>query len=623
MEEGFQIHSQASACYRISRSPGILCGRIRDMPSAQAPSQTSSELYRRLLRYVIPYKWIFVVAIVGMFVVALGETAFVALLKPIMDDGFVNRDQFLIKWLPLALVVVMFVRGLGQFVDTYTMAWIGRRIVYDLRAQLFDRHLHLPESYFDTHPTANLVSQLVFDCEQVSRASTQAIRVLVRDSINIVLLLIWMSYLSWKTTLALLLIVPIAWVIIRFSSKKLRDASSELQRTVGRITQVASEALTGHELVKAFNGFDQQKGLFDLSNNRNRQQFMKRIMVVAVSVPLIIFVAGVALAMIVWYALQLTGESQVTAGTFISYIAATVMLMQPIRRLSRLNEVIQTGIAASDSIFSTLDLEPEQDSGSRHLDEPVSGSLAFEQVSFYYTGGEQPALDNISFEVPARSKVALVGASGSGKSTVVKLLMGLYRTTTGSIKIDGQKIDELSLASLREAIAFVPQKSVLFNDSLQENVRYGSASLDATRFAEVIDAALLAQVVEHHPDGVDQNIGENGDRLSGGQQQRIAIARALYKDAPILILDEATSALDSEAENKIQTAIDALLQNRTALIIAHRLSTIRNADLILVFDQGRIVEQGSHASLLKNKSVYANLVKAQEYRQDPDANSGA
>ena len=206
---------------------------------------------------------------------------------------------------------------------------------------------------------------------------------------------------------------------------------------------------------------------------------------------------------------------------------------------------------------------------------------------------------------------------------MVKLLMGLYRTSTGSIKIDGQKIDELSLASLREAIAFVPQKSVLFNDSLQENVRYGSASLDATRFAEVIDAALLAQVVEYHPDGVDQNIGENGDRLSGGQQQRIAIARALYKDAPILILDEATSALDSAAENKIQTAIDALLQNRTALIIAHRLSTIRNADLILVFDQGRIVEQGSHASLLKNKSVYASLVKAQEYRQDPDANSGA
>ncbi len=583
------------------------------MAELNSSKQTSVELYRRLLRYVVPYKWIFVIAIVGMFVVALGETAFVALLKPIMDDGFVNRDQFLIKWLPLALVVVMFVRGLGQFVDTYTMAWIGRRIVYDLRTQLFDRHLHLPEAYFDSHPTANLVSQLVFDCEQVSKASTQAIRVLVRDSINIVLLLIWMSYLSWKTTLALLIIIPFAWLIIRYSSKKLRKASSELQRTIGRITQVASEALTGHELVKAFNGFERQKRLFELSNNRNRQQFMKRSMVVAISVPLIIFIAGLALAMIVWYALQQSGENQVTAGTFISYISATVMLMQPIRRLSRLNEVIQTGIAASESIFSTLDLAPEQDSGTRSLTEPVLGELSFENVSFSYADEEQPTLQDISFKVPSRSKVALVGASGSGKTTIIKLLMGLYTSDSGSIKIDGQDIIDLSLASLRGAIAFVPQKSVLFNDSLQENITYGPTSLDKARFAEVVDAALLTQLVETHPDGVDQNIGENGDRLSGGQQQRVAIARALYKNAPILILDEATSALDSEAENKIQTAIDALLENRTALIIAHRLSTIRNADLILVFDQGRIVEQGSHQSLLTQKGVYANLVKAQEY----------
>ncbi|MCP4008698.1 MAG: ATP-binding cassette domain-containing protein, partial [Proteobacteria bacterium] len=273
--------------------------------------------------------------------------------------------------------------------------------------------------------------------------------------------------------------------------------------------------------------------------------------------------------------------------------------------------------AASDSIFSTLDLAPEQDSGSRSLNRPVQGSLSFEQVSFRYTDGEQVALQDISFKVPSRSKVALVGASGSGKSTVVKLLMGLYAANSGSIKIDGQEIGDLNLTSLREAIAFVPQKSVLFNDSLQENVRYGSATLDQNRFAEVIDAALLTQLVESHPDGVEQNIGENGDRLSGGQQQRIAIARALYKNAPILILDEATSALDSEAENKIQTAIDALLENRTAMIIAHRLSTIRNADLILVFDQGRVVEQGSHESLIERNGVYTNLVKAQEYRQDP------
>ncbi len=546
--------------------------------------------------------------------VAAGETSFVALLKPIMDEGFVNRDQFLIKWLPLALVLVMFFRGLGQFVDTYSMDWIGRRIVYDLRSQLFDRHLHLPETYFDAHPTAKLVSQLVFDCEQVSKASTQALRVLIRDSINILLLLIWMSYLSWKTTLALLLIIPFAWVIIRYSSIKLRRASSELQKTIGRITQVASEALTGHELVKAFNGFEHQKKLFQHANNRNRQQFMKRSMVMAISVPLIIFIAGLALAMIVWYALQQTGENQVTAGTFISYISATVMLMQPIRRLSRLNETIQTGVAASESIFNMLDELPEVDTGTGKLPSPTQGAIRFDKVSFAYGTGEQSALQNISFEVPPKSKVALVGASGSGKSTVARLLMGLYAPKGGVIEIDGQNIADVSLASLRDAIAFVPQKSVLFNESLQENITYGAPDFDPEHFAQVVDAALLKEVIDAHSEGVHQSIGENGERLSGGQQQRIAIARALYKDAPVLILDEATSALDSKAEQKIQTAIDALLKNRTALIIAHRLSTIRNADLILVFDQGRMVEQGTHQQLISQAGVYAGLVEAQEYQ---------
>lgn len=580
----------------------------------RADGQSGSELYRRLLRYVVPYKGVFAIAVVGMFVVALGETSFVALLKPIMDEGFVNRDQFLIKWLPLALVLVMLFRGLGQFVDTYAMDWIGRRIVYDLRRQLFDRHLHLPEAYFDAHPTANLVSQLVYDCEQVSKASTQALRVLIRDSINIILLLVWMSYLSWKTTLALLLIIPLAWVIIRYSSVKLRRASSELQKTVARMTEVASEALTGHELVKAFNGFEHQKILFDRANNRNRQQFMKRSMVVAISVPLIIFIAGLALAMIVWYALQQSGEDQVTAGAFISYISATIMLMQPIRRLSRLNEVIQTGVAASDSIFSMLDISPETDIGTNSLSEPVQGAIRFKQVSFRYGASEQSALQDISFEVPPKSKVALVGASGSGKSTVAKLLMGLYAPTSGSIEIDGQNIAGLSLMSLRNGIAFVPQKSVLFNDSLRENIIYGAAEFKQQHFNEVVEAALLGQVVAALADGVDQSIGENGERLSGGQQQRIAIARALYKDAPILILDEATSALDSQAEQKIQTAIDTLLKDRTALMIAHRLSTIRNADLILVFDQGRMVEKGTHQELLALDKIYAGLVKAQEYR---------
>ncbi len=583
--------------------------------------QTGTELYKRLLRYVRPYKRIFAIAIVGMFMVSAGETSFIALLKPIMDEGFVNRDAFLIKWLPAALVLVMFIRGIGQLIDTYCMDWIGRRVVYDLRKQLFDRHLHLPETYFDAHPTANLVSQLVYDCEQVSKASTQALRVLVRDSISVIFLLIWMFYLSWKTTLSLLIIVPIAGAIIYLSSKKLRKASKALQKTIGRITQVASEALTGHELVKSFNGFEHQATLFDRANNRNRQQYMKRTAVSAISVPLVIFVAGLALAGIVWYALQQSGTSQVTAGTFISYISATLMLMQPIRRLARLNEVIQTGVAAAESIFGTLDLAPEADPGEKSLDEPVAGALSFKDLTFAYGDSEETALKNISFEVPPRSKVALVGASGSGKSTLAKLLMGLYAPDTGKIEIDGQDISQLKRAALRDKIAFVPQKSVLFNDSLKQNIIYGAREFDQNHFDNVVDAALLNEVVKSQSAGEDQNIGENGERLSGGQQQRIAIARALYKDAPILILDEATSALDAHSEAKIQTAIDVLLKDRTALIIAHRLSTIRNADLIVVFDQGRIVEQGSHQALLEQNGAYAHLVKAQKYQPDSPVDS--
>jgi len=582
--------------------------------------QTATALYKRLIRYVLPYRGVFTIAIIGMFMVAAGETSFIALLKPIMDEGFVNRDAFLIQWLPLALIIVMFFRGIGQMVDTYSMDWIGRRVVYDLRKKLFDRHLHLSETYFDAHPTANLVSQLVYDCEQVSRASTQALRVLVRDSINIVFLLIWMFYLSWKTTLSLLVIVPIAGAIMHLSSLKLRKASKALQQTVGRITQVASEALTGHELVKSYNGFEHQAELFDHANNSNRQQFMKRSAVSALSVPLVIFVAGLALAAIVWYALQQSGQDQVTAGTFISYISATMMLMQPIRRLARLNEIVQIGVAAADSIFSTLDLAPEADPGDQSLAEPVEGALRFDAVTFAYGGSEETALQAVSFNIPPRSKVALVGTSGSGKSTIAKLLMGLYAPDSGKIEIDGQNIADLKRSALRGQIAFVPQKSVLFNDSLKQNIIYGTPEFDQSHFDKVIDAALLREVVAAQSAGAEQNIGENGERLSGGQQQRIAIARALYKDAPILILDEATSALDAHSEAKIQTAIDILLQDRTALIIAHRLSTIRNADLIVVFDQGQIIEQGSHTQLLARDGAYAALVKAQKY--EPDSAAG-
>ncbi len=577
---------------------------------------TPRDIYLRLLRYVLPYKGVFAIAVAGMLVVAAGETAFVALLKPIMDDGFINRDAQLIKWLPLLLVIVLLVRGIGHFIDTYCMDWVGRKVIFDLRGQLFNKQLHLPEQHFDHNPSAGMVSQIIYDCEQVSTASTIALRVFIRDSVNIILLLIWMTYLSWKATLGFLLIVPAALLVLRIASKRLRSSSSEIQATMSSITQVATEALSGHELVKSFIGYDHQNALFQRANNRNRQHFMKRSLVTAISVPLTIFLAGIALAVIIWVALSGEGPSEVTAGTFISYISATVMLMQPLRRLTKINETIQTGIAAAQSIFKTIDLNNEVDDSAAQFTSPISGEIAFDDVCFSYDN-QKTAIQSVSFQLPAQSKIALVGLSGSGKSTIAKLLLRLYQPTKGKITIDSQDISQLSLQALRSQISLVPQTSVLFNDTLRDNIIYGSEDKGDEHFEKVAKAALIEEFANRHPEGYGQLIGENGAKLSGGQQQRVAIARALYKNAPILLLDEATSALDSQSEEKIQTALDALFSNRTSLIIAHRLSTITNADLILVFEQGQLVEQGSHAQLIEADGAYADLVKIQHKSTKP------
>lgn len=588
----------------------------KPIQSTHSGGYTPRDIYLRLLRYVLPYKGVFAIAVVGMLAVAAGETAFVTLLKPIMDDGFINRDAQLIKWLPLLLVIVLLVRGIGHFIDTYCMNWVGRKVIFDLRGELFHKQLHLSEGHFDHNPSANMVSQIVYDSEQVSNASTTALRVFIRDTVHIILLLIWMAYLSWKATLGFLLIVPAALLVLRIASKRLRNNSSEIQNSMGSITQVASEALSGHELVKSFIGYDHQNALFRRANNRNRQHFMKRSLVTAISVPLTIFLAGIALAVIIWIALSSEDPNEVTAGTFISYISAAIMLMQPLRRLTNINETIQTGIAAGQSIFGTIDLDKELDNSNAEFTAQINGEIAFNKVSFSYDG-QQAAIRDVSFQLPAQSKIALVGLSGSGKSTITKLLLRLYQPNEGNIAIDGQDIGQLSLHALRSQIALVPQTSVLFDDTLRNNIVYSSEDKGTAHFEKVVKAALIDEFANRHPQGFEQLIGENGSKLSGGQQQRIAIARALYKDAPILLLDEATSALDSQSEEKIQNALDALFSNRTSLIIAHRLSTITNADLILVFEQGQLVAQGSHAQLLEAGGAYAELVRIQYKPSEP------
>ncbi len=569
------------------------------------------QLYKRLLRYALPYKWVFLVAVAGMIAAAAAETSFAALLKPIMDGGFVNRDEAFIRWLPWLLIIIFFARGIGEFVDSYCMSWVGRRVIFDLRGQMFDRLIRLPSKFYDHHSSANLVSKLIYDVEQVAQASTSALRIFIRDSLTTIALFSWMCYLSLKLTLVFLVVGPLVGLVVRVASKRFRDASRRIQASMGGIAHVAKEAFQGQRVVKSFGGHQYETKTFKRANSFNRRQAMKKAAVAAASVPLIILVAGAAVAVIIVIATSSVTSDAVTAGTFVSYLGAMLMLMSPIKRLARVNEIIQNGVAASGSVFGLMDEAPERDDGTREL-ERAKGRIEFRDVVFRYDENTETFLDHISFTIEPGQTVALVGHSGSGKSTIASLLLRFYRPDDGEIALDGIPINELTLAALRTNISIVTQETILFDDSIRRNIAYGSAaSIDEARLHDAAQAAHVLEFVEQTNQGLDTVIGEQGIRLSGGQRQRIAIARALYKDAPILIMDEATSALDSESERLVREATQTLIKNRTTLIIAHRLSTIEQADKILVLDAGKIVEQGRHNELIQKGGAYAKLHSTQ------------
>ncbi|MEA3292181.1 MAG: lipid A export permease/ATP-binding protein MsbA [Pseudomonadota bacterium] len=584
------------------------------MPKA-SPDASSFTLYRRLLKYALPYKWVFLAAVVGMIFVSAGEASFAALLKPVMDKGFVARDAEVIRWLPIVLILVVILRGLGEFVDTYCMHWVGRRVVFDLRQLMFERLLRFPARYYDENASATLVSKLIYDVEQVARASTTALRVFIRDSVTSLLLLGWMLYLNWKMTLMILLLVPLGLWIVHNASHRFRRAARFIQESVGDIAHVAKEAFQGQRVVKTYNGYDYESGQFRKVNDRNRQQVMKRATVLATSVPLTTIVSGAGIALVIWYAMSRRGEGAVTAGDFVSYLGALILLMQPIKRMARVNEIIQTGLAAARTVFDTLDQALEDDSGEVVVDR-VRGDIEFDNVSFRYPVSGEQALDNVSFHAPAGTTTALVGVSGSGKTTVTTLLLHFYHATSGQIRIDGVPIESLRLDSLRGNISIVSQDILLFDDTIRHNIAYGArGEPDPERVIEAAQAAHVLEFAIEFPEKLETRVGEHGSRLSGGQRQRVAIGRALYENAPILVFDEATSSLDSRSEQHIQDAIRNLLAGRTTLIVAHRLSTIEHADQILVFDRGRIVERGAHADLLALDGYYAGLHQAQRSRE--------
>lgn len=578
---------------------------LDDMTQDQSTWQT----FKRLWPMISPFKIGIIVAMIAMIFNAAADAYLITMLKPLIDEGFgAGSDRNFLKIMAFIVVGLIFARGITSFISSYCLAWVSGKVVMTMRQKVFKHLMFMPVTFFDQNSSGKLLSRITYDSEQVANSSANALQSVVREGIYIVFLVTTMFYYSWRLSLVLFIIGPVIAVLIRVVSKRFRKLSRNMQESMGSMTESAEQMLRGHKVVLSFGGQKVEEERFNHTSNDMRRKGMKMMAASAIADPIIQVIASLALAVVLFVAgsPEIIGDD-LTAGEFAAVIGALMGILRPLKTLTNVNAQFQRGMAASQTLFTLFDLPTEKNEGTYQV-ERAKGDIRFENVTFTYFGKEQPALKNISFNLPAGKTLALVGRSGSGKSTIANLITRFYEIDSGNIYLDDHKIQDYTLNNLREQCAIVSQQVHLFNDTIANNIAYAAKDKYSREQIEAAaKAAYAMEFIEKMPQGLDTVIGENGVSLSGGQRQRLAIARALLRNSPVLVLDEATSALDTESERAIQAALDELQKDRTVLVIAHRLSTIENADEILVVDHGQIIERGSHLELIAQNGAYKQL----------------